>query len=121
MHRAKVVGAILAVLLTGAISLSAQQGVAVDQVHARQSLVATVNVPVLDAPPSGGVLYVKGQQTGNLRAGETVTVNNEQTVSTVLGKQKWIYISRAPSVAPASGWVLVGTAGGTSSSFAEKH
>ncbi|HEY7616286.1 MAG TPA: hypothetical protein VH744_05745, partial [Terriglobales bacterium] len=104
-----------------AIPLAAQQGgVPVDQVHVGSSLVALNVVPVRDHAPGGGVFYAKGEQTGALQPRESVTVSREQTVSTVLGNQKWVYFSRE-KLSPASGWVLVGNAGTTSANFGAKH
>jgi len=104
-----------------AIPLAAQQGgIPVDQVHVGSSLVALKLVPVRDHAPGGGVFYAKGEQTGTLRPGESVTVSREQTVSTVLGNQKWVYFS-GEKLSPASGWVLVGNAGTTSANFGAKH
>lgn len=113
-------GALLALaLVLTAVPLPAQQdGVAVDQVHAGTTLVAMVDVPIRDRAPSGGALYIKGQQTGTLRRGEVISVSGEQMFATVLGNQKWIYFSRSGS---PSGWVLVGNAGATSGSFDAKR
>jgi len=106
----------IALVLSGAAA-AAQQGVPVDEVQPGTSLRALVEVPVRDRTPSGGALYVKGQQTGALKPREVIVVAGEQTVSTVLGKQKWIYFSRS-GPAPANGWVLVGSTGSTIGSFA---
>jgi len=105
-----------------AISLSAQpSGVSVDQVHAGGSLIALANIPVRDRPPAGGALYIVGQQTGNLRPGEMITVSREQTVPALLGNQKWVYFSRSADPFPSSGLVLVGKIGTTSNSFGTKR
>jgi hypothetical protein len=104
-----------------AIPLAAQQGgIPVDQVHTGSSLVALTQVPVRDRAPAGRIFYAKGEQTGALQPRESVTVSREQTVSTVLGNQKWVYFSRE-KLSPASGWVLVGNAGTTSANFGAKH
>lgn len=115
----RIAGALLALT---AVSLVAQQGgVPVDEVHAGSSLVALAEVPVHDRTPGGGALYVRGQQTGTLKSGEVIAVNQEQMVSTLLGNQKWVYFSRSEKLSPSSGWVLVGNAGSTSGNFGAKH
>jgi hypothetical protein len=113
-------GALLALALAlMAVPLQGQQdGAAVDQVHAGTTLVAMVDVPIRDRAPSGGALYIKGQQTGTLKRGEVISVSGEQMFATVLGNQKWIYFSRASS---PSGWVLLGNAGTTSGAFGAKR
>ena len=112
-------GALLALaLMLSAVPVLAQQGVDVNQVHAGTTLVAIVDVPIRDRAPSGGALYIKGQQTGTLKRGEVISVSGEQMFPTVLGNQKWIYFSRSGS---PSGWVLVGNAGATSGSFDAKR
>ena len=119
----RMTGALLAVALafTG-LPLAAQQGgVPVDQVHKGSLLVALTEVPVRDRVPGGGALYVKGQQTGTLRSGEIIVVDQEQMVPTLLGKQKWVYFSRSEKLSPSSGWVLVGNTGTTSGNFGAKH
>jgi hypothetical protein len=115
------IAALLGLALTLTIvPLSAQQrGIAVDQVRAGSTLVATTDVPVRAQAPSGGALYIKGQQTGALRNGDVITVDRQQMVATVLGNQKWVYFSRSGS--PSNGWVLVGNAGTTSGNFGAKH
>jgi hypothetical protein len=116
---ARLRGALLALALglTAAPLPGQQDGVAVDQVHAGTTLVAMVDVPIRDCAPSGGALYIKGQQTGTLRRGEVISVSGEQMFATVLGNQKWIYFSRAGS---PSGWVLVGNARTTSGAFSKR-
>jgi hypothetical protein len=104
----------LTLVLTTVPLLAQQGGVAVDQVHPGTTLVATTDVPIRDRAPSGGALYVKGQQTGTLKRNEVISVTGEQMFATALGNQKWVYFSRAGS---PSGWVLVGNAGTTSGSF----
>lgn len=112
---------VMALILTGAPVLAQQNGVPVDQVHAGSSLVALTEVQVRDRAPASGAFYVKGQQTGSLRPGETIVVNQEQLASTLLGNQKWVYFSRAEKLSPPGGWVFVGNAGTTSGNFAAKH
>src|SRR5262245_52220472 len=107
----------LSLVLT-TVPLLAQQGVAVDQVHPGTTLVAMTDVPIRDGAPSGGALYVKGQQTGTLKRGEVISVSGEKMFATALGNQKWVYFSRAGS---PSGWVLVGNAGTVSGSFGAKR
>lgn len=108
-------------LSLNAIPLSAQQGgIPVDDVRVGSSLVALTQVPVRDRAPAGRVLYKRGEQTGTLQPRDLITVSKEQTVSTLLGTQKWVYFSRE-KLSPASGWVLVGNAGTTSANFGAKH
>lgn len=108
----------LTLMLTTVPLLAQQGGIAVDQVHPGTTLVAVTDVPIRDRAPSGGALYVKGQQTGTLKRGEVISVSSEQMFATVLGSQKWVYFSRAGS---PSGWVLVGNAGTTSASFGTRR
>ena len=84
-------------------------------------MIALANIPVRDRPPAGGALYIVGQQTGNLRPGEMITVSREQTVPALLGNQKWVYFSRSADPFPSSGLVLVGKIGTTSNSFGTKR
>jgi hypothetical protein len=103
------------------LPVSAAAGVSVDSVRPGNSLVAQVEVPVRDRAPSGGAVYVKGQQTGTLKPGEVITVTDEQMVSTVLGNQKWARFATSDKSSPPGGWVLVGNAGAVSTNFGEKH
>lgn len=101
-------------------SLCAQKrGTSVDQIHSGSRLVAIVEVPVRDHAPSNGAVYVKGQQTGTLQAGNEITVTGEQIVPTLLGAQKWVSFSRSDKLSPSSGWVLAGDKGKTSNVFDE--
>jgi hypothetical protein len=110
--------ALIAIALSN--SLWAQKkGASVDQIHSGSKLVAIAEVPVRDSAPSKGAVYVKGQQTGVLRAGNEITVTGEQTVSTLLGTQKWVSFTRSDNASPASGWVLAGDTGKTSNVFDE--
>ena len=102
----------LSLSLSSLPAAAQQPGVAVDQVHEKTTLVALTSVPVRNRAPSGGVVYVKGDQVGTLAVGETFQVTQEQTVTTLLGAQKWVGFAR--------GWVLLGKAGTTSSSFAKR-
>lgn len=95
------------------------QNARVDQVQKDVRLVALGEVPVRAAPPAGGALYMKGQQIGTLKMREVITVSDEKIVHTLLGDQKWVHFYRSEKSGPANGWVLVGTAGTTSSVFAE--
>jgi hypothetical protein len=112
---------LLAAILTALPAAAQQRGVPVDQVHAGSGLVALTEVPIRDSAPSGGALYIKGRQIGTLRSGEIITASKEQMVSTLLGNQKWIYISRSERQSTSSGWVLVGNTGTTSGNFAAQH
>jgi hypothetical protein len=112
-------GALISLALTlTAIPLLAQQETAasVDAVSRGAALIARTDVPLRDHPPAGGALYVKGSQTGVISKGEVVSVQQEQTVSTLLGTQKWVYVDRTGK-SPSAGWVLVGIAGTTSDRF----
>ena len=109
--------AVLLALLFLTFPLLAQQGVPVDQVHDGSALVALSQVAVRDRPPNGGAVYSLGQQTGLLKPGETIAVTGEQTVSTILGNQKWVCFSLSGS---SRGWVLVGNTGSTSPYFGAK-
>ena len=113
--------ATVALVFVFGLPLAAQQGVPVDQVHAGSTLVARSEVVVRDNPPSGGALYVLGQQTGTLRTGEVVAVTREQIVSTLLGNQKWVYFSRSEKLSPSRGWVLIGNTGSTSAYFGVRN
>jgi hypothetical protein len=110
----------LALTLT-AIPLTAQQEspAAVNQVGPGTALIARMDVPLRDRPPGGGAVYLKGSQTGVVSKGERVFVQEQpepQTVSTLLGTQKWVPVYR-PGKSPATGWVLVGNVGATSDRF----
>lgn len=110
--------ALIAIALSN--SLCAQKrGISVDQIHSGSKLVAIVDVPVRDQAPPNGAVYVKGQQTGILRAGDEITVTGEQIVPTLLGAQKWVSFTRSNKPSPSSGWVLVGDRGKTSNVFDE--
>jgi len=113
---ANVAGATLcsvALFLFLSLAASAQQpGVAVDQVHQGATLVAQTSITIRNHPPSGGAVYVKGDQVGTLAAGDTISVTQEQTITTLLGAQKWVGFAR--------GWVLLGRVGTTSDRFAKR-
>lgn len=127
MHRAKIAGQmtcsslVVFLLLTELLWALPQSGVPVDQVHTGTSLVALVEVAIRDHAPGGGALYVRGRQTGSLRSGEVIAVEQEQRVPTLLGNQKWVYFSRPANLVPPNGWVLVGNAGSNSGNFGASH
>jgi len=115
----RLAGALLGLALTlTAAPLIAQQEApaAVDRVGPGTALVARSDIPLRANAPGGGALYVKGSQTGVISRGETVVVQQAQTVSTLLGNQKWVYVDRAGK-SPSAGWVLVGNVGTTSDRF----
>lgn len=120
MHNVNLVAGIALITIVLSNSLWAQTGGApVDQIHSGSRLVAMGTVPVRDQAPAKGAVYVKGQQTGALHAGNEITVTGEQIVPTLLGDQKWVSFTRSDD-SPSSGWVLVGDSGKTSNAFKER-